>query len=122
MLSSGTTNLEEAIPILEKWFDDLQLEKNENISSNEAATGQNDDVSLEKDITTVPIQENTNITSPPSSSQVSEEAMKVPTKGVTIGMLEKLKNFKFSKSKADSSINKEEVNDNADPKIKENKK
>ena len=121
VLSSGTTNLEEAIPILEKWFDDLQLEKNENISSNEAATGQNDDVSLEKDITTVPIQENTNITSPPSSSQVSEEAMKVPTKGVTIGMLEKLKNFKFSKSKADSSINKEEVNDNADPKIKENK-
>ena len=121
VLSSGTTNLEEAIPILEKWFDDLQLEKNENISSNEAATGQNDDVSLEKDITTAPIQENTNITSPPSSSQVSEEAMKVPTKGVTIGMLEKLKNFKFSKSKADSSINKEEVNDNADPKIKENK-
>ena len=121
VLSSGTTNLEEAIPILEKWFDDLQLEKNENISSNEAATGQNDDVSLEKDITTAPIQENTNITSPPSSSQVSEEAMKVPTKGVKIGMLEKLKNFKFSKSKADSSINKEEVNDNADPKIKENK-
>ena len=121
VLSSGTTNLEEAIPILEKWFDDLQLEKNENISSNEAAIGQNDDVSLEKDITTAPIQENTNITSPPSSSQVSEEAMKVPTKGVTIGMLEKLKNFKFSKSKADSSINKEEVNDNADPKIKENK-
>ena len=121
VLSSGTTNLEEAIPILEKWFDDLQLEKNENISSNEAATGQNDDVSLEKDITTAPIQENTNITSPPSSSQVSEEAMKVPTKGVRIGMLEKLKNFKFSKSKADSSINKEEVNDNADPKIKENK-
>ena len=29
--SSGTTNLEEAIPILEKWFDDLQLEKNDNI-------------------------------------------------------------------------------------------
>ena len=25
--SSGTTNLEEAIPILEKWFDELQAEK-----------------------------------------------------------------------------------------------
>ena len=97
--SSGTTNLEEAIPILEKWFDDLQLEKNDNISVNEAATDQNDDVSLEKDITTAPIQENTNITSPPSSPQVSEEAIKEPIKGVTIGMLEKLKNFKFSKSK-----------------------
>jgi hypothetical protein len=29
------------------------------ISVNEAATGQNDDVSLEKDITAAPIQENT---------------------------------------------------------------
>ena len=99
VLSSGTTNLEEATPILEKWFDDLQLEKNDNISVNEAVTDQNDDVSLKKDITTAPIQENTNITSPPASPQVSEEAMKVPTKGVTISMLEKLKNFKFSKSK-----------------------
>ena len=27
MSSSGTTNLEEAIPILEKWFDELQTEK-----------------------------------------------------------------------------------------------
>ena len=27
--SSGTTNLEEAIPILEKWFDDLQIKKND---------------------------------------------------------------------------------------------
>ena len=27
--SSGTTNLEQAIPILEKWFDDLQIQKNE---------------------------------------------------------------------------------------------
>jgi type IV pilus assembly protein PilN len=119
--SSGTTNLEEAIPILEKWFDDLQLEKNENISVNEAATGQNDDVSLEKDITTAPIQENTNITSPPSPPQVTEEAIKEPVKGVTIGMLEKLKNFKFSKSKVDSSSNKDDVNGITDPKIKENK-
>ena len=33
--SSGTTNLEEAIPILEKWFDELQLEKNDNNNINE---------------------------------------------------------------------------------------
>ena len=97
--SSGTTNFEEAIPILEKWFDDLQLEKNDNISVNEVATDQNDDINLEKDITTAPIQENTNITSPPSPPQVTEEAIKEPVKGVTIGMLEKLKNFKFSKFK-----------------------
>ena len=120
--SSGTTNLEEAIPILEKWFDDLQLEKNDNISVNEVATVQNDDVSLEKDITTAPIQENTNITSPPSPPQVSEEAMKVPTKGVTISMLEKLKNFKFSKSKNDESSSQTEVDGGINQKDKINKK
>ena len=30
--SSGTTNLEEAIPILEKWFDELQLQKVTDVS------------------------------------------------------------------------------------------
>ena len=120
--SSGTTNLEEAIPILEKWFDDLQLEKNENISLNEAATDQNDDVSLEKDITTAQIQENTIITSPPSPPKVSEEAMKVPTKGVTISMLEKLKNFKFSKSKKDESSSQTEADSDINQKDKINKK
>ncbi|MDC1224312.1 pilus assembly protein PilM [Pelagibacteraceae bacterium] len=119
--SSGTTNLEKAIVILEKWFDDLQLDKNDNISKNEAAANQNDDINLEKDVTTARIQENTNITSPLSSPQVSEEAIKEPTKGVTIGMLEKLKNFKFSKSKDGGSSNKDEVNNNAGLKIKENK-
>ena len=39
--SSGTPNLEEAIPILEKWFDDLQLEKNENILAKEQVIEQN---------------------------------------------------------------------------------
>ena len=121
MSSSGTTNLEEAIPILEKWFDDLQLEKNDNILANEAATDQNDDVSPEKDIINTSNQENTKITSPPSSPQLPEEAIKEPTKGVTIGMLEKIKNFKFSKSKVDSLNNKEQVEGGANSKIKENK-
>ena len=34
VISSGTTNLEEAIPILEKWFDDLQVKKEENNDEN----------------------------------------------------------------------------------------
>tara|TARA_B100000900_G_C20286263_1_gene596212 strand:- start:77 stop:454 length:378 start_codon:yes stop_codon:yes gene_type:complete len=36
VVSSGTTNLEEAIPILEKWFDELQIQKNDNSSENQA--------------------------------------------------------------------------------------
>ncbi len=110
--SSGTTNLDEAIPILEKWFDELQLQKNESLK-------QNQDISLEKDITNLSSQENTDIISSPS--QASEEAMKEPTKGVTIGMLEKFKNFKFSKSKDNVSANKEQVDGNLNQKNKENK-
>ena len=112
--SSGTTNLDEAIPILEKWFDELQLQKNESLK-------QNQDISLEKDITNLSSQENTDIISSPSPSQASEEAMKEPTKGVTIAMLEKFKNFKFSKSKDNVSANKEQVDGNLNQKNKENK-
>ena len=115
--SSGTTNLDEAIPILEKWFDEHQLQKNESLE-------QNQDISLEKDITNLSSQENTDIISSPSPSpspsQASEEAMKEPTKGVTIGMLEKFKNFKFSKSKDNVSANKEQVDGNLNQKNKEN--
>ena len=110
--SSGTTNLDEAIPILEKWFDELQLQKNESLK-------QNQNISREKDITNLSSQENTDIISSPS--QASEEAMKDPTKGVTIGMLEKLKNFKFSKSKGNVTANKEQVDKNLNQKTKENK-
>ena len=86
--SSGTTNLEEAIPILEKWFDTLQLEKTDNIPLYETAREKNNDIPLyetareqnndiipEKNVTNTSNQENTIITSPPSSFQVSEEDM-----------------------------------------------
>jgi type IV pilus assembly protein PilN len=109
--SSGTPNLEEAIPILEKWFDDLQLEKNENILAKEQVIEQIQEKNAKID----------EVTPTPTPPQVSEEAIKEPIKGVTIGMLEKLKNFKFSKSKVDSSTDKDKVNGNADPKIKVNK-
>ena len=109
--SSGTPNLEEAIPILEKWFDDLQLEKNENILAKEQVIEQIQEKNAKID----------EVTPTPTPPQVSEEAIKEPIKGVTIGMLEKLKNFKFSKSKVDSSTDKDKVNGNADPKIKKNK-
>ncbi|MDC0977578.1 pilus assembly protein PilM, partial [bacterium] len=122
VLSSGTTNLEEAILILEKWFDDLQLEKNDNVTENETAIEQNNDIISEKNLITPPNQENTIITSPPSSPQVSEEGMKVPIKGVTISMLEKLKNFKFSKSKNNESSSQTEVDGDINQKDKINKK
>ena len=41
VISSGTTNLEEAIPILEKWFDDLQVKKGENNDENKEISPEN---------------------------------------------------------------------------------
>ena len=90
--SSGTTNLEEAIPILEKWFDELQTEKvvqkAENVPQEEVLT-QN----IENQT------ENTEGTITQDTQNDSETSVKAETKGVTLGMLEKLKNIKFSKSK-----------------------
>ena len=54
--SSGTTNLEEAIPILEKWFDELQLEKNDDIQVNKSIEEQSVTVNQEQS-TTSPVNE-----------------------------------------------------------------
>ena len=54
--SLGTTNLEEAIPILEKWFDELQLEKNDDIQVNKSIEEQSVTVNQEQS-TTSPVNE-----------------------------------------------------------------
>ena len=50
--SSGTTNLDEAIPILEKWFDDLHANKDDNQKNAE----KNDEIAKNVE----PIEENNN--------------------------------------------------------------
>jgi len=90
--SSGTTNLEEAIPILEKWFDELQTEKvvkkSENVPQEEVSI---------QNIENKP--QNTEETITQDTQDDNETSVKTKTKGITLSMLEKLKNIKFSKSK-----------------------
>ena len=105
VISSGTTNLEEAIPILEKWFDELQLQKNDNIGEN---------------LTNSPENQAQQINNPPTD-QLAKEAVKEPSaplanedvqstkKNVATGMLDKLKNiklpnFKASKNSSDNDV------------------
>ena len=108
--SSGTTNLEEAIPILEKWFDELQTEKvakkTENVPQEEVLTQniENKSQYTEETIT----QDNQND---------SEISVKTETKGVTLSMLGKLRNFKLSKSKATTK----DPPSNPSEKVKKNK-
>ena len=115
--SSGTTNLEEAIPVLEKWFDDLQSQKNEPKSEIDQSLDPKID---EKQVSSSPsLLETQSIETNDSKPEV--ETIQNPQKGVTIGMLEKLKKIKFSKSKEDVSPNNQAVDSPANPKNKDNK-
>ena len=90
--SSGTANLEEAIPILEKWFDKLQTEK---VAEKTKSVPQEE--VLTQNIENKP--QNTEETITQDNQNDSEISVKTETKGITLGMLGKLKNFKLSKSK-----------------------
>ena len=116
--SSGTTNLEEAIPILEKWFDDLQIQKNEVKSEINQSLDPKID---EKQDSSPPLQETQSVETIQNKPVV--ETVQNPQKGVTIGMLEKLKKIKFSKSKEkeDISSKNQEVNNSTNTKNKDNK-
>ena len=118
--SSGTTNLEEAIPILEKWFDELQLEKIDNIPVIEEVVEQNKKNNTENDAAPPLDQEINDVTSSTLTPEAPNVAMQQPTKGVKIGMLEKLKNFKFSKAKDNDPPSKEQAGDEIDKKNKKN--
>ena len=119
VLSSGTPDLEKAIPILEKWFDELHLKKNENIPVIEQIVQQNNDSSNGNDTAKPPIDQKINdITISSTFPEEHNVAMQKPTKGLTIGMLEKLKNFKFSKSKIDKPTNNNQFEDKTDQKDK----
>ena len=113
--SSGTTNLEEAIPILEKWFDDLQIQKNEEKTEIEQSLDQK--IEEKQDVPSL-------IDTQPTETSESEplnETIQSPQKGVTIGMLEKLKKIKFSRSKENVSADNKELATPTSSKNKNNK-
>ena len=101
--SSGTPNLEEAIPILEKWFDDVHAEKqvtDEQTTTSEKPAEQIQTTStLEKKVE--PVETIVKTTSENISSEIEET--KKPS-----SILEKFKNIKLKKpsfGKKDSSSN-----------------
>ena len=118
--SSGTTNLEEAIPILEKWYDELHAEKDN--SQPEIGV-------IKEEENLVPSNEELNVSEPIeiqkfSSDQPSldNETTNIPKKGVSIAMLEKLKNIKFSNEKKDEgSADNQTTTVSGDKKNKDNK-
>ncbi len=108
--SSGTPNLEEAIPILEKWFDDIHANKGkEEAAPQETPTSAIEQPSATTEqtppvVTTVPpTPEAPQIEKTPEPIAVKtvtapiEETKTAEPKNVMGGMLNKLKAFKFKK-------------------------
>ena len=103
VISSGTTNLDEAIPILEKWFDELQIEKKENIQENPVNVPENQ--TQQEQISTAAIEQPPQeVVNKPSAPTVNADIQN-PKKNVVMGMLEKLKSLKNLKSSKNSSDN-----------------
>ena len=96
VISSGTTNLEEAIPILEKWFDELQLQKTDNTEENPTNTSENQ--AQQEQINNPAIEQpSKNVVQ--EHSDTTDDDVQSSKKNVTMGMLDKLKNLKFSNLK-----------------------
>jgi type IV pilus assembly protein PilN len=105
VISSGTTNLEEAIPILEKWFDELQLQKTDIIEENPINPPENQAQQINNPPTEQPAKE---VIQEPSAPKVGEDIQSTK-KNVAMGMLDKLKNLKLpnlkgSKNSSDNNI------------------
>ena len=114
--SSGTTNIEEAIPILEKWYDDLTQENPENIEENKqnqskeilepdnkAAAPQNNNSNVEDGKIAVVNSLNTTTIDVNDKEETIQSSIASTPKGITMNMLEKLKNIKFSKDSKETS-------------------
>ena len=105
--SSGTTNLEEAIPILEKWFDELQLEDKVEENSSEQTVDQPENTS------------EINLEQPQETISTEKEIVEEkPKEGLKLSMLDKLKNIKFSKSKDETAAPGEPSKKNKENKLK----
>ena len=114
--SSGTTNIEEAIPILEKWYDDLTQENPENIEENKqnqskeilepdnkAAAPQNNSSNAEDGKIALENSLNTTTIDVDDKEETIQSSIASTPKGITMNMLEKLKNIKFSKDSKETS-------------------
>ena len=105
VISSGTTNLDEAIPILEKWFDELQIEKKENIQENPVNVPENQ--TQQEQISAPAIEQPSQEAVNKPSTPTVDGDIQNPKKNVVMGMLEKLKslkNLKGSKNSSDNNI------------------
>ncbi len=120
--SSGTTNLEEAIPILEKWFDDIQEEserlKNQTsgtqVNENQNVTNENTSPTEDKQKVETPIVETQTQTQEPTAPVASNESTELnkqdQLKGKITNIFGKLKDIKLKKPSFANNLSKSSSN------------
>ena len=110
--SSSTPELDDAIPVLDKWYDDKIREIKEKEESIKKTTENLKKIENDEGVKLFSDQEEKN----QQISQPKLESDNQIQKGLTSSMLEKLKSFKFSKKKNNS--NEENINPNNQNKTK----
>ena len=120
--SSGTTNLEEAIPILEKWFDDIQEEserlKNQTsetqVNENQNVINENTSRTEDKQKVETPIVEtqtqNQEPTAPVASNESTELNKQDQLKSKITNIFGKLKDIKLKKPSFANNLSKSSLN------------
>ena len=120
--SSGTTNLEEAIPILEKWFDDIQEEserlKNQTsetqVNENQNVINENTSRTEDKQKVETPIVEtqtqNQEPTAPVASNESTELNKQYQLKSKITNIFGKLKDIKLKKPSFANNLSKSSLN------------
>ncbi len=107
--SSGTQDLDNAIPILEKWFDNVHLEA-ENLSKNHEITKVEDNQSTNQNITSEIDKkiENFEISSSSNAPKNNNDDLE-SKKGLKLSMFDKLKNIKFGKSNKENETSNNNI-------------
>ena len=120
--SSGTTNLEEAIPILEKWFDDIQKEserlKNQTsetqVNENQNVINENTSPTEDKQKVETPIVETQTQKQEPTAPVASNESTELnkqdQLKSKITNIFGKLKDIKLKKPSFANNLSKSSLN------------
>lgn len=120
--SSGTTNLEEAIPILEKWFDDIQEEserlKNQTsetqVNENQNVINENTSPTEDKQKVETPIVETQTQKQEPTAPVASNESTELnkqdQLKSKITNIFGKLKDIKLKKPSFANNLSKSSLN------------
>ena len=130
IFSSGTTNLEEATPILEKWFDDLHANKEQSNETHKAEdithkaedithkaediTPKAEDITPKVEDTTPKVEDGTLKEEKKMSVAVNQSSDAPTVQKSRIGMFEKLRNIKSSKPDDNKKVRKLLISDNFD--------